>query len=109
VQQICKEHRIWSTTTKMGKEVAGKTPGPAVSDDLVQRDFSAPAPDMLCLTDITEPATLEGKLCLTSMKDALSNRIVGYSLPSSDRRARARRSASRAGSPQPERDRGLPL
>ena len=80
VHRICKEHRIWSTTTKKGRKVAGKTPGPAVSDDLVQRDFSAPAPDVLWLTDFTEHATLEGKLYLASMKDVFSNRIVGYAL-----------------------------
>jgi len=57
VHRICREHRIWSTTTKKGKKVAGKTPGPAVSDDLVQRDFRAPAPDVLWLTDFTEHPT----------------------------------------------------
>ncbi len=54
VHRICRDHQIWSTTTKKGKRVAGKTPGPAVTDDLVQRDFSAPAPDRLWLTDFTE-------------------------------------------------------
>ena len=43
-------------------------------------DFSAPAPDVLWLTDFTEHATLEGKLYLASMKDVHSNRIVGYAL-----------------------------
>ena len=80
VQRICREHRIWSTTTKKGKKVAGKTPGPAVSDDLVQRDFSAPAPNRIWLTDFTEHGTLDGKLYLASMKDVFSNRIVGYAL-----------------------------
>ena len=80
VHRICKEHHIWSTTTKKGKKVAGKTPGPAVSDDLVERDFSAPAPDRLWLTDFTEHPTLTGKLYLASLKDVFSNRIVGYAL-----------------------------
>ena len=35
VHRVCKEHRIWSTTTKKGRKFAGKTPGPALSDDLV--------------------------------------------------------------------------
>ncbi len=82
VHRICKEHKIWSTTTKKGQKVAGKTPGPAVSDDLVQRDFSAPAPDVLWLTDFTEHPTLTGKLYLASLKDVFSNRIVGYALSS---------------------------
>ena len=80
VHRICKEHKIWSTTTKKGKKVAGKTPGPAVSDDLVQRDFSAPAPNVLWLTDFTEHRTREGRLFLASILDVFSNRIVGYAL-----------------------------
>ena len=82
VHRICKEHRIWSTTTKKGKKVAGKTPGPAVSDDLVKRDFSAAAPNQLWLTDFTEHPTMTGKLYLASLKDMFSNRIVGYALSS---------------------------
>ena len=57
-----------------------KTPGPAVHDDLVQRDFSAPGPDPLWLTDITVPPTSEGKLYACAIKDVFSNRIVGYAL-----------------------------
>ena len=80
VHRICREHQIWSTTTKKGKKVAGKTPGPAVSDDLVQRDFSAPPPNKLWLTDFTEHPTKEGKLFLASIFDVFSNRIGGYAL-----------------------------
>lgn len=49
-------------------------------DDLVQRVFSAPAPDVVWLTDITEHPTVEGKLYCCSIKDVFSNRIVGYAL-----------------------------
>ena len=80
VHPICREHRIWSTTTKKGEKVAGTTPGPAVSDDLVQRVFSALAPDQLWLTDFTEHPTATGKLYLASLKDVFSNRIVDYAL-----------------------------
>ena len=31
------QQRVWSTTTKKGRKHSGKTPGPAVHDDLVQR------------------------------------------------------------------------
>ena len=41
---------------------SGKTPGPAVHDDLVKRKFFAWAPNVLWLTDITEHPTVEGKL-----------------------------------------------
>lgn len=79
VQRLCREHRIWSTTTKKGRR-STKTPGPAVHDDLVHRDFSAPRPDVTWLTDITEHPTTEGKLYACCIKDVFSNRIVGYAL-----------------------------
>lgn len=80
VQRLCREHKIWSTTTKKGRRSSGKTPGPAVHDDLVNRDFSAPAPNVTWLTDITEHPTAEGKLYCCAIKDCFSNRIVGYSI-----------------------------
>lgn len=80
VHRLCREHKIWSTTTKKGRRSSGKTPGPAVHDDLVNRNFSAPAPDVTWLTDITEHPTAEGKLYACCIKDVFSNRIVGYAL-----------------------------
>ncbi len=78
VHRLCREHRIWSTTTKKGRK--GKIPGPPVHDDLVQRNFSAARPDAVWLTDITEHRTAEGKLYCCSFKDLFSNRIVGYAI-----------------------------
>jgi transposase InsO family protein len=80
VWRLCHQHRIWSTITKKGRRNSAKTPGPAVHDDLVQRVFTAPASDMVWLTDITEHPTIEGKLYCCSIKDVFSNRIVGYAL-----------------------------
>jgi len=51
-----------------------------VHEDLVERQFSAEATNLLWLTDITEHPTNEGKLYLCAVKDACSNRIVGYSM-----------------------------
>lgn len=79
VHRLCREHRIWSTTTKKGRRNT-KIPGPAVHDDLVNRDFSAPAPNVTWLTDITEHPTSEGKLYACAIKDCFSNRIVGYAV-----------------------------
>jgi len=78
VWRLCSEHRIWSTTTRKGRKSSGKRPGPAVHDDLVQRNFTAPAPDKVWLTDITEHRTDQGKLYACVIKDVYSNRIVGY-------------------------------
>lgn len=80
VWRLCRENRIWSTTTKKGRRSAAKTPGPAVHDDLVQRNFTAPGLDQVWLTDITEHPTTEGKVYLCSIKDVCSNRIVGYAI-----------------------------
>ncbi len=64
------------------KRGLNRKPGPPVHDDLVQREFTADAPNQLWLTDITEHPTAEGKLYLCAVKDVHSNRIVGYSIDS---------------------------
>jgi transposase InsO family protein len=80
VWRLCRAQGVWSTTTTKGRRSSPKTPGPAVHDDLVQRVFSAPAPDVVWLTDITEHPTIEGKLYCCAVKDVFSNRIIGYAL-----------------------------
>ena len=49
-------------------------------DDLVERQFTPTGPDRLWLTDITEHPTADGRLYLCAVKDACTNRIVGYSM-----------------------------
>ncbi len=80
VQRLCSAHGISSVLAR--KRRGGPRPGPAVHDDLVRRNFSASSPNELWLTDITEHRTEEGKLYLCAIKDAYSNRIVGYSIGS---------------------------
>jgi transposase InsO family protein len=77
--RVCSTNGWWSAFgKKRGKN--GKKPGPPVHDDLVQRNFTADAPNVLWLADITEHKTSEGKLYLCAIKDVFSNRIVGYSI-----------------------------
>ncbi len=76
VWRLCSEQRIWSAHSK--KRGLHRRPGPPVHDDLVERDFTAEAPNELWLTDITEHRTREGKLYCCVVKDVFSNRIVGY-------------------------------
>jgi putative transposase len=78
VQRLCSLQGVFSTTVKRGRRT--KTPGPAVHDDLVRRQFHAEQPDEIWLTDITEHPTGEGKLYLCAIKDVCSRRIVGYAL-----------------------------
>ena len=79
--KLCSQRGWWSAFgKKRGRN--GKRPGPPVHDDLVERDFTADAPNQLWLSDITEHWTGEGKLYLCAVKDVFSNRIVGYSIDS---------------------------
>jgi putative transposase len=48
--------------------------------DLVERNFSAPAPDRLWVADITYIPTWAGFLYLAVVLDACSHRIVGWSM-----------------------------
>ena len=79
VWRHCASNGWWS---RFGKKRSGKgaKPGPPAHDDLVRRIFTATEPNRLWLTDITEHPTGEGKLYLCAIKDACSNRIVGYSI-----------------------------
>lgn len=80
VWRLCRQQRLWSTTTRKGRHGSGKRPGPAVHDDLVLRNFTADTPNAVWVTDITEHPTGEGKLYCCLIKDLFSNRIVGYSV-----------------------------
>src|SRR5690606_34095322 len=45
VWRLCSQQKLWSTTVRKGRRGAGKSPGPAVHDDHVQRNFTAEEPD----------------------------------------------------------------
>ena len=86
VWRICRDHRWWSVFGKPKRSKASK-PGTPSHDDLVKRDFTAPAPNQLWLSDITEHWTREGKIYCCAIKDVFSNRIVGWAI---DERMKAR-------------------
>ena len=78
VQRLCTQQGIWSVFAK--KRGLSRRAGPPVHDDLVDREFTSPAPNVTWLTDITEHPTSEGTLYLCAIKDLWSTRIVGYSI-----------------------------
>jgi putative transposase len=80
VWRLCSAQKLWSTTVRKGRRGAGKSPGPAVHDDHVQRNFTADEPDKVWVTDITEHPTGEGKIYCCAIKDLFSNRIAGYAI-----------------------------
>jgi putative transposase len=78
VWRLCSQQQLWSAFAK--RRGLTRKAGPPVHDDLVDRAFTAPATNVVWLTDITEHPTGEGKLYLCAIKDVCSNRIVGYSM-----------------------------
>jgi transposase InsO family protein len=61
----------WRCSTRQDPSA---TPAP----DLVSRCFTAPAPNRLWVADISRIPTGEGPLWLASVRDAFSNRVVGW-------------------------------
>lgn len=57
-----------------------RVPGVRVADDLVERDFSPAAPNVLWVADITYLRTWEGWLYLAAVQDAFSRMIVGWAM-----------------------------
>lgn len=76
VWKICSANEWWCV---FGKKRRGKKglPGAPAHDDLVRREFTAPGPNQVWLTDISEHPTAVGKLYICAVKDVWSNRIVG--------------------------------
>ena len=68
---VCR--RQWPRTTLRSQ---GSRPAP----DLVDRNFSASAPDQLWVADITYVPTASGFLYLAVVLDAFSRRVVGWSM-----------------------------
>jgi putative transposase len=57
----------------------------ATVTDLVRRDFRRASPNQLCVTDITEHPTREGKVYCCVVLDAWSRRVVGWAIDSRQR------------------------
>ncbi|MGF6884942.1 putative transposase [Nocardia sp. GAS34] len=68
VARIVKRPR--GSTTRQGKRAA--------APDLVRRQFTAIAADVLWCGDVTEIPTAEGKLYLATVEDRFSGRLLGY-------------------------------
>jgi putative transposase len=64
---------------KRGKTTI-RVPGVRVADDLVERDFSPTAPNVLWVADITYLRSWEGWLYLAAVQDAFSRMIVGWAM-----------------------------
>jgi putative transposase len=75
--RLMREHSIQGIYRRRGRT---NLVNAATGDDLVKRQFTVDAPDVLWLTDITEHPTAEGKLYCAAVMDAFPRKIIGWSM-----------------------------
>ena len=80
VARLMREDGLVGVSRRRGPATTVRGPVVPAVPDLVERDFSAPAPDRLWVADITYIPTLSGFLFLAVVIDAYSRRVVGWSM-----------------------------
>jgi putative transposase len=77
VERLMREAGLQGIYRRRGRRNLVKA---ATEEDLVRRQFTTVAPDVLWLTDITEHPAGDGKLYCAAVMDAYSRRIIGWSM-----------------------------
>ncbi|MFI5682255.1 IS3 family transposase [Streptomyces cellulosae] len=77
VERLMREAEIAGISPRRGG-FTRRDPKATLAPDLVERDFTAPAPNRLWVTDLTMIATGEGPLWLSAIRDAFSRRVVAW-------------------------------
>jgi putative transposase len=80
VERIMREHGLQGAFLPKGWKSGSTRQNPrhTAAPDLVERDFTACAPNRLWVADLTRIMTGEGVLWLASVRDAFSNKVVGW-------------------------------
>nr|WSX47794.1 IS3 family transposase [Streptomyces sp. NBC_00974] len=78
VERLMRQAGLAGISPRRGKGFTRRDPDAELAPDLVERDFTAPAPNRLWVTDLTMIATLEGPLWLSAIRDAFSRRVVAW-------------------------------
>jgi putative transposase len=80
VERLMREHGLQGAFLRKRWRAASTRQNPRATPapDLVNRDFTAPAPDRLWVADATRIPCGEGVFWLAAVRDAFSNRIVGW-------------------------------
>jgi putative transposase len=80
VERIMREHGLQGAFLRKGWKGGSTRQNPrhTAAPDLVERDFTATAPNRLWVADLTRIPTGEGVLWLASVRDAFSNKVVGW-------------------------------
>jgi putative transposase len=106
VERLMRAAGITALLPRKRRKTTIRVPGVRVADDLVERRFRPPAPNVLWMADITYLRTWEGWLYLAAVQDAYSRQIVGWSM-SNHMRAELVVDALRMGLARRRPDRGL--
>lgn len=80
VARLMREAGLVGVSRRKGFRTTRRGPEQAPAPDLVQRDFTATAPDQLWVADITYVPTWAGFLFLAIVLDVFSRRIVGWAM-----------------------------
>lgn len=78
VARLMRELGIWGVKRSRRVRTTRSDPSAARSPDLVERNFTAEAPNQLWVTDLTFVATWSGVAYVCFIVDAFSRRIVGW-------------------------------
>jgi transposase InsO family protein len=77
VERLMREAEIAGISPRRGG-FTRRDPKATLAPDLVERDFTAPAPNRLWVTGLTVITTGEGPLWLSAIRDAFSRRVVAW-------------------------------
>lgn len=80
VERLMREAGIQGLYWRRRSHTTIRDPATDPGPDLVNRQFTADAPDRLWITDITEHPTEEGKIYCAAVMDAYSRIIIGWSI-----------------------------
>ena len=80
VARLMRDARLQGVHRRRLRGVTRRDPQAAPAPDLVERNFTPPAPDRLWVADITQQRTGDGWLYLAVVLDSFSRRIVGWSM-----------------------------
>ncbi|MEU9288927.1 IS3 family transposase [Streptomyces sp. NPDC048275] len=78
VERLVREAGLAGISPRRSKGFTRRDPDADLAPDLVQRDFRAPAPNRLWVTDLTMIPTLEGPLWPSPIRDAFSRRVAAW-------------------------------
>lgn len=80
VARLMRTARLQGVHRRRRQGLTRRDPAACPAEDLIQRDFTAPAPNRTWTADITYVPTGEGWLYLAVVLDVFSRRIVGWAM-----------------------------